>query len=332
MGNPSMLAAYVLLAVAFLPRAHAVYSKKYSDAGLYLDKYYCQLDSQITAENFRSMQSLILDTWQDTCSENRGVFVLDPPDGQTYNCGKWPDAWNATIDNLFEIPPDIARNAFDQFIQAVYNTSLYQEPDCDFGGLAEFKCGREQPWKTAPWFDQLQAPIRAVNIGGLFVLERWIVPDLLPWGNESGIVDQYTFSEKCADLGICDIVVDHWSNFYNQTDFYQMKELGLNAIRFPVGHWYFTELSGFPSDPYLIPSQSILDVDHPITKIISYAKNAGISVIIDLHTAPGSQNGFDNSGQATNITQTDNWGQTWIYNPTNVDGILYERQYFYNSF
>ena len=65
---------------------------------------------------------------------------------------------------------------------------------------------------------------------------------------------------------------------------------------------------------------SILDEQHPITKIIGYAKNAGLQVILDLHTAPGSQNGFDNSGQATNETQPDNWGETWIYNPDNIQG------------
>ena len=71
-----------------------------------------------------------------------------------------------------------------------------------------------------------------------------------------------------------------------------------------------------------MPKLSIFDKDHPITKIIRYAKIAGIQVIIDLHTAPGSQNGFDNSGQATNLTQPDNWGEQWIYNPVNVKGKI----------
>ena len=55
--------------------------------------------------------------------------------------------------------------------------------------------------QRTPWYEKLKAPIRAVNIGGLFVLERWIVPDLIPWGNETGIVDQFTFSQKCGALG-----------------------------------------------------------------------------------------------------------------------------------
>lgn len=32
-------------------------------------------------------------------------------------------------------------------------------------------------------------------------------------------------------------------------------------------------------------------------KVIKWAGNHGVNVIIDLHGVPGSQNGFDNSGQ-----------------------------------
>ena len=166
--------------------AQAQYDKKYGDAGLYLNSYQCMLDPKITEENFRSYEDEINTIWNALCSDNRGIFVLDPPDGQTYNCGKLPASWNITLPEFFTGPPALARNALNLYFQAVYNTSEYQETACDFNSLTTLVCGREDPWKTAPWFDKLHAPIRAVNIGGLFVLERWIVPDLLPWGNETG--------------------------------------------------------------------------------------------------------------------------------------------------
>ena len=43
-----------------------------------------------------------------------------------------------------------------------------------------------------------------MNIGGLFVLERWIVPTFTQWGDETGIHDQSSFCEKCEGLGTCD--------------------------------------------------------------------------------------------------------------------------------
>ena len=301
----------------------ALYEKDYPNAGLYLQSYNCILDPSITEENFMDYQSEVASIWSSACGANRGIFVLDPADGQTYNCGKLPVAWGVeTVDDIFTVPPAIGRNALDLFLQAVYNTSSYEEAECAMSSLTEFRCGREHPWRTAPWYDKLKAPIRGANVGGLFVLERWMLPNFTVWGTETGIIDQYTFSEKCEGLGICNLLIDHWETFYSQTDFNEMKALGLNTVRFPVGHWYFEELSGFPAHPYIIPAQSILDKDHPITKILFYAKNAGIHVIIDLHTAPGSQNGFDNSGQTTNMTVPDNWGQPWIYNPTNVNGTV----------
>lgn len=44
-------------------------------------------------------------------------------------------------------------------------------------------------------------------------------------------------------------------------------------------------------DPYVMGAAPYLD------KAISWARQTGLKVHIDLHGAPGSQNGFDNSGQ-----------------------------------
>jgi hypothetical protein len=57
--------------------------------------------------------------------------------------------------------PEQGVHALDQFIRSVYHSSIDKDIGaCDFEALSEFVCGREDPWKTAPWFDKLQAPIR----------------------------------------------------------------------------------------------------------------------------------------------------------------------------
>lgn len=63
-------------------------------------------------------------------------------------------------------------------------------------------------------------------------------------------------------------------------------------------------------------------VTHPITKILRYAHAAGLQVIIDLHAAPGSQNGFDNSGKQTHDMDPDSWGEHWIYDEARVEGTI----------
>lgn len=253
--------------------------------------------------------------------------MTKPSDGHTYSCNHFPPSWKVSditqLINLTRHTPEELVYALDQFIHAVYHSSIDKDIGaCDFDALSEFVCGREKPWQNTPWAEKLKAPIRAVNIGGLFVLERWITPNLFKWGEETGIVDQHTFSLRCHELNICNVLNVHWSEWYSQDDFFHIKKLNLNTIRLPVGFWYFEEISGYPSYPYLKPIESIYAIDHPITQVISYAKKAGLQVILDLHTAPGSQNGFDNSGESTTSKEPDDWGEKWMYDAEKMAGTL----------
>jgi hypothetical protein len=64
--------------------------------------------------------------------------------------------------NLSSHTPEQGVYALDQFIRSVYHSSIDKDIGaCDFESLSEFVCGREDPWRSAPWFDKIQAPIRA---------------------------------------------------------------------------------------------------------------------------------------------------------------------------
>jgi len=47
------------------------------------------------------------------------------------------------------------------------------------------------------------------------------------------------------------------------------------------------------------------------------ANATGLVVILDLHGAPGSQNGLDNSGRRASDPNTNHWGWHWFYDPSN---------------
>jgi len=99
--------------------------------------------------------------------------------------------------------------------------------------------------------------------------------------------------------------------------------MNINTVRLPVGYWYYSELSGFPSEPFLVPEASIRSPEHPITRVIRWANEAGLHVILDLHGAPGSQNGFDNSGMQAPMGQPDSeWGRGWLGVEENVKGTV----------
>ena len=52
-----------------------------------------------------------------------------------------------------------------------------------------------------------------------------------------------------------------------------------------------------------------------LLQALNWAKSYGLHVIVDLHGAPGSQNGYDNSGQRTN-------NPVWATNDANVNRTL----------
>ena len=78
------------IALVFIPYAFAAYYKPYPDIGLHESAYKCILDTKVNTETFESFIPMIQGMWGYTCGRNRGIFVLDPPDGHTYNCGKFP--------------------------------------------------------------------------------------------------------------------------------------------------------------------------------------------------------------------------------------------------
>ena len=307
-----------IIFISLLFNSYATYFK-FNNAGVYLNSIKCNLHSKINVNNIQTYQTEIQQTIGYICGLNNGVFILNNVNNISYSCASlpWP---NVNMTNLFNHSPDKIIYYVNTIIEGFYNTSGFSPAACA-GSITELTCNRENPWKNTPWYNKLNAPIKGVNIGGSFVLERWITPDFFDFEGNTDIIDQYTFSLYCFKYNKCMNIYDHWESFYNQDDFYNIKNSGINTVRLPVGFWYFAEISNV-SSIYLIPRESIYDINHPITKYISYANNANLYVILDLHGAPGSQNGFDNSGKTTKDPQPDNWGQHWIYDDNHVNGTI----------
>ncbi|KAJ5740471.1 hypothetical protein N7493_000343 [Penicillium malachiteum] len=129
--------------------------------------------------------------------------------------------------------------------------------------------------------------VRGVNLGGWLVLEPWITPSIFDAVGDAA-VDEWSL---CTILGADEcrsVLAQHWSSFITQDDFNQIAATGMNHVRIPVGYWALEHLDG---DPYVDGQLSYLD------SAITWARAAGLKIMVDLHGAPGSQNGFDNSGK-----------------------------------
>ncbi|MGB3510211.1 MAG: cellulase family glycosylhydrolase [Microcoleaceae cyanobacterium] len=139
--------------------------------------------------------------------------------------------------------------------------------------------------------------LRGVNFGGWLVLEKWMTPSLFV-GLEAE--DETSF---CRELGenAEQILRQHWETFITAEDIQWLSDIGINAVRIPVGHWLFGDI-----EPYF----GAIDI---LDNMMSELNQKNIKVILDLHAAPGNQNGEDHGGikgvcewhqDSVNIAQT----------------------------
>ncbi len=134
--------------------------------------------------------------------------------------------------------------------------------------------------------------LRGVNLGGWLVLEKWMTPSLF---EGLAATDETTW---CAELGrdAPARLRAHWQSFITREDFAWLAAVGINALRIPLGHWifgppypYHAKYGGNPH-PFVEGGIEVLD------RALAWAGELGLRVVLDLHAAPGCQNGFDNGG------------------------------------
>lgn len=101
------------------------------------------------------------------------------------------------------------------------------------------------------------------------------------------VVDEWTLCEKLGRPACYDILKFHWDRFVSVKDFRKIRDSGFNVVRIPVGYWSYVE----PWGPFTQGAAPYLG------RAITWARETGLKIIVDLHGAPKSQNGFDHSGQ-----------------------------------
>jgi len=137
--------------------------------------------------------------------------------------------------------------------------------------------------------------VNGVNLGGWFVLEPFIRPDLFqkyqtatPLAQDEWTLSQAMTADTSPGGGISQIE-DHYNTFITEEDIAQIAGAGLNYVRVPVPFWAMNAWSG---EPFLQQTSWKY-----ILRFLGWARKYGIRVNIDLHTIPGSQNSFNHSGK-----------------------------------
>jgi glucan 1,3-beta-glucosidase len=139
-------------------------------------------------------------------------------------------------------------------------------------------------------FEYGKMPIRGVNVGGWLNIEPFITPSFFEnYGSKEAIVDEYTLLTKLGPAKAKDTMEKHYASFITKKAFSDIRAAGMDHVRFPFGYWIVQTYDG---DPY-IPQVSW----RYLLRGIEYCRQNGLRVNLDLHGAPGSQNGWNHSGR-----------------------------------
>ncbi|KAJ2746129.1 hypothetical protein GGI20_001614 [Coemansia sp. BCRC 34301] len=152
-------------------------------------------------------------------------------------------------------------------------------------------------------------PIRGANIGGVFLIEPFIKPSLFDQflGRDKADipVDEWTFSAALGKAEAKRQLEEHWDTFVTRDHLESMAESGINWIRIPIGYWAFNLTA---DEPYVDGQVAYIE------RVLEWSRDIGLKVELDLHGAPGSQNGYDNSGRR-GVPE-------WLHSRSNVDRTL----------
>lgn len=181
-----------------------------------------------------------------------------------------------------------------------FHSSLSQPIDTEDVNITSSSLiwGLETPTAAEIW-DYENDKVKGISLGGWLVTEPFITPSLFEqeqFGTNASLwpVDEYSLSAKLGEEQTQTLLETHWDTYYIEQDFIDIKNYGFNTVRIPIGYWAFHKLD---NDPYVQGQVKYLD------RAIEWARTHGLKVWVDLHGLPGSQNGFDNSGQRGDV----NW-------------------------
>lgn len=123
--------------------------------------------------------------------------------------------------------------------------------------------------------------IKGVNLGNWLVLEKWMNPALFE-GTDAE--DEYWLPRRLPrDVYEARIKI-HRSEYITERDFITIKSWGLNTVRIPVPYFIFGDREPF------------IGCIEELDRAFLWAEEYDLQILIDLHTAPYGQNGFDNGG------------------------------------
>ena len=144
-----------------------------------------------------------------------------------------------------------------------------------------------------------------VNLGSLFVLEKWIYDSLFT--EASGAETEFDAVLRCMrSKGAGEtsrLLLSHYMAYLDKIDWEWLRSAGgrgvATALRVPIGYWHVNNgeflSGGLPFEPLREVYKGCKPWDI-LKQLIQKAKEFHIGVLIDIHGLPGGANGEGHSG------------------------------------
>lgn len=123
--------------------------------------------------------------------------------------------------------------------------------------------------------------VKGANLGNWLVLEKWMSPSMF---DGTDAEDEYYLARTLSPEVYAERIRRHRQEYITEHDFAFLAKCGFNAVRIPI------PFSIFGDRPPYVSGIEYLD------SAFDWGEKWAIQILIDLHTVPGSQNGFDNGG------------------------------------
>jgi hypothetical protein len=137
--------------------------------------------------------------------------------------------------------------------------------------------------------------LRGVNLGGLFLIEPWILGidnmDQPPIEDEWTL--RHTLTSRFGDIACKQWLQGFYDVFIQDFDLDLLQKLGINTVRLPINYRMLQNEDG----SWIKNRSGQIDFEK-IDKIVAACEARGLYVLLDLHGAPGSQNKERHSGRA----------------------------------
>ena len=141
--------------------------------------------------------------------------------------------------------------------------------------------------------------VKGVNLGNWLVLEKWMSPSLF---DGTTAEDEYWLPRQLSPEVYEARIKMHRSEYITERDFVSLASWGINTVRIPIPYFIFGDRAPF------------IGCIEELDKAFNWAEKYGLKILLDLHTVPGSQNGFDNGGLSGVVT--------WAQQPDEVEYVL----------